>query len=254
MGAVPRDCLRTTKRGLARLLVLGLLGGPVFILLMNLAVSSSGATIAAFVSGLYAVLASVMAPFALRERLGRGAFAGFVVALAGTALLAHLDVGSAPAPGIAEALLAAIAFALFLVLLRRWTARATETGEPSLAGEAVALAAFLSTAGVLLIVEVVGEPARILPAAVAPEAIVALAWLAVGPGVLSQLLVAASARRIPVRRSAAFLLLNPLTAAIVAAILLGETLAPIQLAGGGLVLLGIGLATGAFEAFSGRQD
>lgn len=42
---------------------------------------------------------------------------------------------------------------------------------------------------------------------------------------------------IPATRSAAFLLLNPITATVLAAALLGERPAPLQVAGGGLVLL-----------------
>ncbi len=58
---------------------------------------------------------------------------------------------------------------------------------------------------------------------------------------------------IPAQRSAAFLLLNPITATVLAAILLGERPSPIQLLGGILVLVGIALATGALSASAIRR-
>jgi len=48
---------------------------------------------------------------------------------------------------------------------------------------------------------------------------------------------------LPSDRSAAIFLLNPLTAALLAAALLGERLGPLQVVGCGLVLAGVALAT-----------
>ncbi|MBF6605091.1 MAG: DMT family transporter [Chloroflexi bacterium] len=221
---------------LGRLVVLGLLGGPAFIVGMNLAVSASGATIASFVAGLYAVLAAVLAPFVLRERLGPSAIAGFAVALLGTALLAELDPASASIAGIVAGLGAAAAFAAYLVLSRRW---ARDLG---LSGLAIVETNFTATALVLLPLALVVRPEPVVPATITPDALLALGWLIVA-SVGGQLLIVASVRRIAARRSAAFLLVNPITATVLAAILLGERLAPIQLVGAALVLVGIALAS-----------
>ena len=50
-----------TSHGLRRLALLGLLGGVIFIIGMNVAVSLTGPTIAGFVATLYAVFAALFA-------------------------------------------------------------------------------------------------------------------------------------------------------------------------------------------------
>ena len=231
---------------IARLVVLGLLGGPIFNIALNVAVGASGATITSFVVGLYAVLAAVLAPLVLRERLGPGALAGFVVALAGTALLAEIGSGAPSAGGVATALFGACAFAGYLLLSRRWSA------EHDLRGGLIAETNFVATAAVALAAIVVLPVGSVLPATIEPGAVAALVWLAIGPGAAAQLLLVASVRRIPARRSSAFLLLNPVTATVLAAILLGERLSALQLLGAALVLCGIALASGLATAVLGR--
>ena len=231
------DLRRVDRRGFGRLVLLGLLGGPTFGLAMNVAIAEAGATIAAFVAGAYPVIAATLAPLVLREPLTRGAAAGFLLALAGAALLTELDFATAPVAGLAAGAFGALAFGVYLVLLRRWSK------DPALQPELTATAVVTLTALVLLPIELVREPGAILPAIVTPAALTAIVWLAIGPGCLSQLLIAASTRRITARRSAAFLLLNPLTAAITAPLLLGESLSAVQAVGAGLVLTGIALAT-----------
>jgi drug/metabolite transporter (DMT)-like permease len=230
----------------ARLVVLGGLAGPVFLGAMNLAVADVGATIAAFVAGLYAVLSAVIAPALLPERLAPRTLVGFGAALAGTALLAELDPGASDLVGIGWGLLAAVSFALFLVLTRRWSSAYR------LDGRAIALTTVVATAIVLGAVTLATDAGPLVPAAPRIDALVATIWLAV-VAVLGQLLTIASVRIIPAQRSAAFLLLNPITATVLAAILLGERPSPIQLLGGILVLVGIALATGALSASAIRR-
>jgi len=112
---------RPDRRGLGRLLLLGLLGGPTFGLAMNVAIAEAGATIAAFIAGAYPVIAATLAPFVLRESLTRGAGVGFLLALAGAALLTGLDPARAPVLGLVVGGLGALAFGVYLVLLRRWS-------------------------------------------------------------------------------------------------------------------------------------
>ena len=90
---------------------------------MNLAVAHVGAAIAAFVAGLYAVLSAVIAPALLPERLTVRVLAGFLLALVGTALLAELDPEATDVEGMGWGILAALSFALYLVLARRWSRR-----------------------------------------------------------------------------------------------------------------------------------
>jgi drug/metabolite transporter (DMT)-like permease len=219
-----------------RLLVLAVFAGPLFLASMNLAVAHVGASIAAFVAGLYAVLSAVIAPALLPERLTARVLAGFILALAGTALLAELDPRAADLEGMGWGLLAALSFALYLVLARRWST------PYRLEGLTVALANGALTAVVLGGFVLVTDPGSLAPADPPLEAAVAIAWLA-AVAALGPVLTVASVRLIPAARSAAFLLLNPITAAILAVVLLGELPSPLQVAGGALVLLGMAAAT-----------
>ena len=219
-----------------RLLVLATLAGPLFLASMNLAVAHVGASIAAFVAGLYAVMSAVIAPVLLPERLTLRVLAGFVLALAGTALLAELDPDATDVAGMGWGILAALSFALYLVLARRWSARYR------LDGLTVAFANCALAAVVLGGFVLATDPALLAPANPPVEAVVAMGWLAV-VAALGPVLMVASVRLIEAARSAAFLLLNPITATILAAILLGERPSPIQLVGGMVVLLGMAVAT-----------
>lgn len=221
---------------LLHLLVLGTLGGAIFLTGMNFAVAGVGPTIASFVAGLYAVLAAAFAPFLLREPLRRQTLAGFVVALVGTALLAELQLGDAAAGGIGWGLVAAVSFALFLVLSRKWGR------SDGLDGIRIALAAMTVAAVALASLVLASKPASLALPVLTVEAIAALGWL-VFSAVAGLALGAASMRLVPASRSAAFLLLNPITAAVLAFVLLGTVPSPVQLVGGGLVLAGIALAT-----------
>jgi probable blue pigment (indigoidine) exporter len=223
--------------GLWRLAVLGLLGGGLFIGLMNVAISLAGATVTAFVAGVYAVLAALLAVPILGERPERSTLAAMAVALAGTAMLGGLRPAPELAGGIAVGLLAAIAFALFLVLSRRWST------SYSLSGVAVGLSLLgMAGAGNALLLLILGDPG--LQGPMRPDAALAIAWLAVGPGALAPVLVVTGMRRLPARRASAFLLLNPPTAAVGAWLLLHERLTAVQLLGAGLVLLAVAVASG----------
>jgi DME family drug/metabolite transporter len=238
-GATPPgtpDAAVAAKTRLWHLFILGLLGGAIFLAGQSLAVAHVGATIAAFVAGLYAVLAAVISPFVLGERLGRRALVGFLLALVGTVLLAELDVASADLVGIGWGLAAATAFAFFLVLGRKWSR------SDGLDGVTIALATVTVAAPALAVLGAASGSTTFLPATIAPEAAFAMAWLVV-VAAGGQALTASSVRLIPASRSAAFLLLNPITATILAVLLLGERPTPLQLTGGGLVLLGIAAAT-----------
>ena len=220
----------------ARLLVLATFAGPLFLASMNLAVAHVGAAIAAFVAGLYAVLSAVIAPVLLPERLTVRVLAGFVLALLGTALLAELNPDSTDVAGMGWGFLAALSFALYLVLARRWS------GPYGLDGLTVAFTIGSLTVLVLGGFVLATDQALLVPTTPTVEVVVAMGWLA-AVAALGPVLTVASVRLIPAARSAAFLLLNPMTATILAVVLLGERPSPLQLAGGLLVLLGMTAAT-----------
>jgi drug/metabolite transporter (DMT)-like permease len=220
---------------LARLLILGLLGGFIFIVGMNLAVSRVGATVTAFVAGLYAILAALFAPAFLPETLDWRAVVGLAVAMLGTILLAELGPTGDPL-GLVAAGAAAVSFGLFLVLIRRWSA-AIQVGPVGIS-LATALA---STAGLVILIAVM-EPNAALPFSASASVVLATIWLAfvttTGP-----LLTTVALRRVEASLAASLLLLNPITATALAALLLNEPPSPTQIFGGLLVLLGMAVAT-----------
>ena len=239
VGTMPRG------RGLARLLVLGVLGGPVFLFGLNTAVSEVGASISGLVTGLYAVFAAAVAPFILKERLETSALTGLVLAMIGTVMLAALDVGGFSVGGLAAGVGAAVGYSLYLVLGRKWM------DAFALPPDGVALSAASTTVVAFFGWLAVSDPGALWPDALRADALIALFWLgAVMAG--GQTLVMMSARRIHSRRSAAWLLLNPVSAAVLGVAVLDESLSLPQVAGAVVVLAGLALGAGLGRSFVER--
>jgi drug/metabolite transporter, DME family len=222
---------------LVRLLIIGLCGGPAFLVGLNLAVEGTGPTVTAFVSGLYAVIAAALAPFVLSEPLRPRVVVGLVGALAGCALLSGLRPDPAFTQGFIAAFVAAVIYGFYLVLGRRWSA-------PYALGPIAITAATIGTTIAVLVPWIaLVDPAALAVDGPVPEAVIGLMIMGFALAI-GQSLVMASARRIQAARTAAFLLLNPVTALVLAAILLGERLEPTQIIGAALVLAGIAIAIG----------
>lgn len=242
VGVVPRPDLRSLDRArLVRLGFVAAVGGLGFIVAVNAAIALSGPTIAAFVSSLYAVLATLFAVPILGERVRPIVVVAFVVSLVGTAMLAGFAPIGGSALGIGFGIVAAICFGLYLVLARRWGPTY------GLRGSVMVLALLVGRGPVLLAVELVREPGSIIPSNPEPEALVAVLYLVIGPMLIAQLLILASVARVPARRSSASLLLTPICSAIVGAVLLGDKLTPPELVGAGILLLGIAGASGLLD-------
>jgi probable blue pigment (indigoidine) exporter len=221
----------------ARVVVLGMLGGPLFLVTLNLAVQRAGAALSGMAVGMYALLAVLLGAPLLGERVRPAALGGFVVAVVGTALLTGIAEGGAATSvdGVAIGLLAALSYAGYLVLARRWSQR------HGLRAETITVGSVVTATVVLFALVLATNPASVWPAGVTPTAVAALAWLAF---VLAagQLLVVAGVQRLDARTSSTLLLLNPLTTAALAPALLGERLSAGQLVGAGLVLAGMAIA------------
>jgi drug/metabolite transporter (DMT)-like permease len=247
LGIVPRPALRDRgPANLGRLAFVALVGGLSFIVCANAAIALSGATIAGFVSSLYAVLATFFAIPVLGERIRPMVVVALCVSLVGTALLAGFAPLGGSALGIGFGIVAAVSFGLYLVFARRWGPT------HDLRGTIVVLALLLGRGPVILIVELIREPASLVPPNPDPASLLALAYLAVGPMLIAQLLIVASVARVSARRTSASLLLTPLCAAIGAFVLLGDRLTPIELVGAALLMLGIAGASGLLDGFASR--
>jgi drug/metabolite transporter (DMT)-like permease len=213
---------------------------------MNVAVSTVGSTITSFVAGLYAITAALFAPVVLGERLERRAVVGFVVALAGTALLAELGPSPSALVGLVAGGVAAVSFGFYLVLIRRWS-RAIDIGP---------LGISLTTAGVSAVGLAIGlailQPRSMVPSNLSPEVVVATAWLVLVT-VSGPIFATIALRRIEAALASSLLLINPITATILSAILLAERPSAAQLLGGMLVLVGMATATDLVGALRRRR-
>lgn len=222
----------------ARLTLLSLLGGLLFIVGVNVAVSISGPTITGFVAPLYAVLATVFAVPLLGERIRASTIVAFGLAFAGTACLAGTVPTGVPAGGVLLALASAAAFGLYVVLARRWS-------RPyHLDGTLITIGNLIGRGPVLLVAAIVLSPDPVIPASPDPWAIVALLTIVFGSSTSGNLLLMASVRRIPAGRASAALLLTPVASAVIAAVVLGDRLTPLGLLGAGLILAGMAVASG----------
>lgn len=227
-----------TRARLVRLGALAALGGAGFIAAINVAVALSGPTITGFVAPLYAMLATLFAVPILGEPVRLVTVAAFVLALAGTVLLAGTAPLGAPLAGILMAFAGAAMFGLYLVLARRWS-------RPyRLDGTLVTIANLLARGPGLLVVSALVEPRPLIPASLDPAAILALLSIMIGASSTGSLLVMASVRRVSAGRTSAALLLTPVSSAIIAALVLGERLPPSGILGAALILVGMAGASG----------
>ncbi len=226
---------RPTAHQIGALVGLGLLGG-FFNVGQSYAVELSGTASASFVAGLYPVVAVVAAPFVLSEPMTRRTVTAIVAAAVGVLLVANIGAAeTSHVAGLALAALSATAFGLYLVAARRLMSTA---GLPPLV---TTVAAFFATAVIAgALASVVGEPLVRQPA---PGVAVAIAWLVVVAGVLPLALTELAIRAIPTARSSPYLLVTPIVAASIGILVLGERLAPPQLAGAMLIVAGIAVAT-----------
>jgi probable blue pigment (indigoidine) exporter len=206
---------------------------------MNVSIMLTGAAITAFIAGAYPVLAAAAAPLVLREPLRIAAIAGLITAFVGVLLVAGFDVSGVRAEGALIAGLTAIAVAAFMLLSRRWQ-RPWGIRPTQITFSNFGLLGFSG----LFLALARGDP--LLRPNAAPEAWLAVLWLGLFAGALATILLTESHRRLPASQGSAYLMLNPLTAAVLAVPVLGESFSLIQWVGAALVLVGIGLATGTF--------
>ncbi len=219
-----------------RLLVLALLGGPLFLTGLNVSVGLTGASIASFVTGIYPLLAVAVAGLLLGEALDRRVILALGVAVIGLVLLARPGGQQVELLGVAVALGAALSFALYLALARLWGSGGL------LPPLAIAFWLLVASVAVTGLSQGVIDPRGLRPD-LSVNGWAALAWLALPASALPHVLVVSTLQRLPASRAAAFLLLMPIAGLLISAFLLGERLDGIQLFGAGLMLLGIAVAT-----------
>ncbi|MDT0440040.1 MULTISPECIES: DMT family transporter [Streptomyces] len=223
------------RRRSARAVATGL-GLAVFQTAYFAAVGATGLAVATVVTlGAGPVLISLGARLTLGERLGRGGAAAVAVALAGLAVLVLGGGGATVRPwGVLLALLSAAGYCAMTLLTRRWGREGG--GDTSVGAFAVTSVCLLPLALAEGLVPHTADPVRL---------IWLVAYIAAVPTALAYALYFAGAAVVRSATVSVVMLLEPVAAAVLAVVLLGEHLTATTLAGTVLMLGSVaGLAVG----------
>ncbi|MEO8897835.1 MAG: DMT family transporter [Candidatus Dormibacter sp.] len=196
------------------------------------AIANVGAGVATVLGNLQVLFVALAAWLLLKERPGLRLLLALPVVMAGVVLVSGLvgrpGVGRDPVAGILYGVGTSLAYAAFLVILRRSTHTAHVAGP-------LADATAGAVVGSLLIGAVVGS----LNLAPAWPALGWLLLLAVTSQTFGWLLITSSLPRLPSAMSSLLLLLQPVAALGLAFVVLGERPSPLQLLGAVLICAGV---------------
>jgi drug/metabolite transporter (DMT)-like permease len=215
-------------------------GGSVVV--QNAGITRTSVSHAALLVGATPVLVAIIAAVWHRAVARPVAWVGFVVSLAGVALVAGGGGGGATAAGDGLVLASLLLSSAFTVA----QARRLQGRDP------VALTAvqFLGAALAVLPFSMIAEGVPALPAG--PGVVLAVAGLALGGTLLPFTLFAYAQGRVSAEVAGAFLNLEPLVGAVAGVVVFGDPAGPVQLAGGVAILAGIALSSLPLLA-SGRR-
>jgi len=220
--------------------VLALVAGAFFAADLELwhhSIAAVGAGLSTVVANLQVVVVGVAAWLLLDERPSGRVLASVPVAFTGVALISGIGsdaaYGDDPTTGVVFALLTAVAYAGFLLLIR-------EAGRGLRTPAEIMFDATLSCA---LCVAVLGVALGELDAVPEWPSHGWLALLAVSGQVIGYLAIAASLPRLPALVASILLLVQPVLTVVLAAIVVDERPSPLQVTGVVLVVVGIVVAT-----------
>jgi drug/metabolite transporter (DMT)-like permease len=202
------------------------------LVLWNHAIAEVGAGIATVLGNLQVLFVAFAAWMLFRERPGRMFMIALPVVMAGVVLVSGL-IGSTPrgihpVAGIVYGIGTSVAYAAFLLILRR-----TSTGTPHVAGPLAEATAGAAVGSLLLGLAFGG-----LQFEIPWPSFWWLLLLSVTSQTIGWLLITSSLPRLPAAVSSLLLLLQPAASILLAAVVLGEQPTVIQLAGALLVCCG----------------
>jgi drug/metabolite transporter (DMT)-like permease len=201
------------------------------------AIGAVGAGLATVLGNLQVIIVGLVAFVVFRERPSRATLVALPIVLAGVVLISGAVGGGAygadPALGVVLGVLTAACYAGYLLVIRR--------GGRDLARPAGPVAiATASTAVVATAIGFIGGDLAVPPS---PESLAWLALLGLTSQSLGYLFISLSLPRLPAVLTSIILLSQPVATVVLAMVLLGEAPSPPQLAGVGLVIGGIAVAT-----------
>jgi len=220
-------CRERLPRGnlLIRLTGMGAIGyvGQAFCFLTALKYASSG--LVALLLYLYPTMVAILSWIVLRERIGRVKVLGLALALAGAALTVGPE-GGRPA-GVLLAIAAAVIYSLYIIVgtqvMRQVSAVQSST---------VIFASAAAMSGILMLVNGPRLPAT-------EKGWTAIALIVLVATLLPVVCFLAGLKRIGPTNAAILSTLEPAVTVFLAWLLLGETLKPLSMLGGGLILLAV---------------
>jgi drug/metabolite transporter (DMT)-like permease len=167
------------------------------------------------------------------ERFGARFLAGLALSIAGTMLLVGSSAGLGEINLLGDGLgvLAGLLYAAYLLSLKSVRARFTTAR--------VMTASALSASALCLVAALVAGEDILIASFAGLAVVLGLAWLS---HVTGQSLIAWAMAHLPASFSSITLLVNPLATTLLAWLILGEALEPLQAAGGAVLLFGILLA------------
>ncbi len=223
---------------LARLFVVGMLGVSGYQFLLNLGSQTVTASTAAVLVNLAPVIAALLAPALLGERLRRLQWVGVALAFAGSLVVATTEGGGFSFSWGALAVLGSAAVAALFVLRQK---PLLDRYEPL---EVTGWATILSTVPFVVFLPSFVSTMSADGGTVWPY----LLWLGVGSSTVGYGLWAAGLARSEATKAAMWLYLIPPTAAVLAWWWLGEALTVTFVAGAAVSLVGVRLATRSAKA------
>ena len=221
-----------------RMLAFG--AGAIFaadLIFWNYSIEAVGAGLATVLGNLQVVLVALLAWAALGERPAPRTLVSIPIALTGVVLISGVigsgAYGEDPLLGVVYGVLTAIAYALFLLILRQAGSSDRPPAGP-LFDATLSAAVFCAIAGVAI-----GDIDWV------PEA-ESQAWLvllALSSQVLGWMLISVSLPRLPAALTSIVLMVQPATSVVLGVVLLDEAPSAVQLSGVAIVLGAVGFAT-----------
>ncbi len=231
--ALRRSWLRLNPAALRTVIVYGIFGIALFYAAYINAILTVGVAVAAVLLYTAPAWVAVIAWRFLGERLTRNHLVALLLTLAGSALVAQvLQPGllRVNAVGIAWGLLSGLTYGLWSVF-NKVGVRHTNPWTLQCYG-------MLVGAAVLMLLQPLAPLAGTFQS---PAAIFWLLLLALGPTVGASVAYAAGVRSVPVSTASLIATIEPVLAALLAFLVLGQTLSAGQMAGGALILLAVWL-------------
>ncbi len=246
--------LRTTRREMPLLILYGLIGYFLVPMLYFVSIRRLPVGIALLFEYTAPLMVALWARFGQRQRVRRRLWYGLAASLVGLAGVAEVWQGSLRLDpvGVTAGFVAAVLLCCYYLLGARAVAQRDATsltwfafGMSAIAGLLTAAVRTATGGGALFPAHILGHTSHGAP-------IWALCiYLVVGGTLVPYRLTAGALRHLPPTSVGIIAMLEPVTAAAIAWVVLGESLAVIQLLGGALVLVGVGIAETARTAGPG---